>query len=267
MRRPEVTPRMEISCYSCGTSHEIPDAMLVGRGRKVRCRNCRQVWLVEALPDPNGAPLPDGTAAATSDGDPTPMSGDPSTMSEPAGRRRRAKADKPPLPPGGRLSWLARPGAQGPGSRLPLVSLAAVGALALALVVFRAEVVSALPQSARLYAAAGLPVNLRGLDLARLKSRITDENGVSVLVIEGEVTNVAKAPVAPPPLRYAIRGADGVELYVWTARLDKPMLEPGETVAFRRRLAAPPPEGRDVLVTFAREDETASNGPATALKP
>ena len=54
-----------------------------------------------------------------------------------------------------------------------------------------------------------------------------------------------------PNLRLALRGEDGREIYVWTARAPKISLSARERVPFRARLAAPPAGVRDVLVKFA----------------
>ncbi len=54
-----------------------------------------------------------------------------------------------------------------------------------------------------------------------------------------------------PNLRLTLRGEDGREMYVWTARGPKSSLSAHERVAFRARLAAPPAGVRDVLVKFA----------------
>jgi hypothetical protein len=93
-------------------------------------------------------------------------------------------------------------------------------------------------------------VNLRGIDIRDVKSRMVEDNGVSVLVIDGNLVSLAKARVNVPRLRFAVIGEKGQELYVWSAQADKPQLQPGEAMTFRRRLAAPPSDGKDVSVRF-----------------
>jgi hypothetical protein len=51
-------------------------------------------------------------------------------------------------------------------------------------------------------------------------------------------------------LRFAIRNDIGHEIYTWTTPPPESVLAPGATLAFRSRLAAPPPEGREVVVRF-----------------
>jgi predicted Zn finger-like uncharacterized protein len=122
----------------------------------------------------------------------------------------------------------------------------------------RETLVRHLPQTARLFAAIGMPVNLRGVEIRNVASRLIDDNGVSVLVIDGDLQNATKRKIDLPRLRFAVQGADGQEIYVWSAQADKNNLEPGESLNFRRRLAAPPSDGKDISVRFlTRADTTA----------
>ncbi len=145
-----------------------------------------------------------------------------------------------------------------------LIAVPAALAIVMALIGFRERVVTALPQMARLYAMAGMPVNLRGLDLASITSRVVQEGENKLLLIEGEITNVSATPRPIPGMRFAIRNADGVELYVWNVKLDKETVAAGETFAFRRRLAAPPSDGREVLVRFVTRDDIVLSSNAAA---
>jgi hypothetical protein len=110
--------------------------------------------------------------------------------------------------------------------------------------------VRAVPQTATLFHALGLPVNLRGVAIENVASRIGEEGGVTLLVVEGELVNIAGRPLELPRLRFAVRGEKGAELYVWSAPADKLRLEPDERLPFRRRLASPPAAGQDVSVRF-----------------
>ena len=122
--------------------------------------------------------------------------------------------------------------------------------LDLGLIGWRADIVRAVPQTASLYAALGLPVNLRGLVLADITTEAVTNEGVPVLLIQGQIVSTAKRTVEVPRLRFAIRNASGIEIYSWTALPTRSLLSPGETVTFQSRLASPPPETRDVLVRF-----------------
>jgi predicted Zn finger-like uncharacterized protein len=134
-------------------------------------------------------------------------------------------------------------------SGLPLAILALL-ALDTALIAWRADVVRVAPQTASLYAAIGLPVNVRGLAFSNVTSTTEPQDGVQVLLVEGTIASVSPRIVEIPRLRFAIRNAAGQEVYAWTALPERSMLAPGETLAFHSRLASPPPDGHDVLVRF-----------------
>jgi len=118
------------------------------------------------------------------------------------------------------------------------------------LVGWRSDFVRALPQTASFYAAMGLPVNLRGLAFEAVATAAEQHEGVPILVVEGNVVNDARKTVEVPRLKFIIRNAARQEIYSWTAVPSRAALPPGEAVAFRTRLASPPPEARDVLVRF-----------------
>jgi predicted Zn finger-like uncharacterized protein len=138
------------------------------------------------------------------------------------------------------------------------VSLALVLAcgLAAAGIAFRRDIVTLVPQTAFLFKAAGMPVNLRGLEVRNLISRVVIDSEVPVLVIDGEIVNVTNAPVPVPRLRLVVTGPQGREIYGWTAQVDRQSLAPRETLQFRRRLASPPAEGQSVLVRFLTPADT-----------
>jgi predicted Zn finger-like uncharacterized protein len=122
--------------------------------------------------------------------------------------------------------------------------------LDLGLIVWRAEIVRMAPQTASLYAAVGLQVNLRGLVIANVTTATQMVDGVPVLQIQGQIVSTAKRTVGVPRLRFAVRNGGGNEIYTWTALPARSLLSPGETLAFASKLASPPPETHDVLVRF-----------------
>jgi predicted Zn finger-like uncharacterized protein len=156
-----------------------------------------------------------------------------------------------------RQSWfrkLLRPLALSGAPGKPFVSLttvcAAMGALVLALVIWRVDVVRLLPQTATFYKMVGLEVNLRGLTFKDVKITTETVEGKPVLVIEGVIVGETKKPVDLPRLRFSVRDAQGAEIYAWNAVLEQSVLKPGEKAWFRSRLASPPPEGRNIDVRF-----------------
>jgi predicted Zn finger-like uncharacterized protein len=156
-----------------------------------------------------------------------------------------------------RLAWF-RKLVRAPVSPLaagkPFVSLptacAAMGALVLALIIWRIDVVRLLPQTATFYKMVGLDVNLRGLMFKDVKISSETVEGKPVLVIEGVITGETRKPVELPRLRFSVLDAQGAEIYAWNAVLEQLVLQPGERAWFKSRLASPPPEGRSIDVRF-----------------
>ncbi|WOH67062.1 MJ0042-type zinc finger domain-containing protein [Bradyrhizobium sp. BWA-3-5] len=145
-----------------------------------------------------------------------------------------------------------------PSIGLP-TACAAMGALILALTIWRADVVRLLPQTATFYKMVGLEVNLRGLAFKDIKITNETVDGKPVLVIEGVIVGETKKPVELPRLRFSVRDAQGAEIYAWNAVLEQPALKPGERVYFKSRLASPPPEGRNIDVRFFNKRDLAGH--------
>jgi predicted Zn finger-like uncharacterized protein len=152
----------------------------------------------------------------------------------PIRRARRAASHKP-------SRWT--------GAGLPALILALVAANAV-LFAWRGHVVRLLPQTASLYGAVGLPVNLRGLAFQNIKTTREMQDGVGVLVVEGSIVNVAGKAVEVPRLRLAARNDSKNEIYTWTTLPTRSVLGPTEELAFRSRLASPPEDARDVIIRF-----------------
>jgi predicted Zn finger-like uncharacterized protein len=125
----------------------------------------------------------------------------------------------------------------------------------------RVAMVRNLPQTASLFAAIGLPVNLRGLIFENVKSSGEFVDGVTVMVVQGTIVNLTGKTLEVPRLRFALRSASGHEVYAWTALPTRTMLSPGEELPFRSRLASPPPDGRDVIVRFFNRRDIGAGTP------
>jgi hypothetical protein len=119
-----------------------------------------------------------------------------------------------------------------------------------ALVGARNEVVRYFPQTASLFAAIGLPVNLRNLKFENVKISKETENNVDTLIVDGTIVSTGNASTEVPRLRFSVRNVAGQEIYTWTAAPARSILEAGERLDFHSRLAAPPADAVDVLVRF-----------------
>jgi predicted Zn finger-like uncharacterized protein len=280
---------MHIVCPHCTTSYAINLATLGVTGRTVRCSRCKEVWL--AQPE-DAVEMADATVAgadaggedaaaewermaAEEDGG-APVVDSPSISADwPADGAvqvdwQAAARDADDLD-GHRTGVLARlrnffrPALD----RLPALSLpsvpaaglratcAAMAALVAALLMWRADVVQLLPQTAGFYKMVGLDVNLRGLMIKDVKISNQTVEGKPVLVIEGVITAATRKTVELPRLRFSVRDAQGAEIYAWNAVLEQPSLQPGEKAWFKSRLASPPPEGRNIDVRFFNKKDVA----------
>ena len=140
---------------------------------------------------------------------------------------------------------------------LPVVILGLIAIVAV-LISWRNGVVRYAPQMASLYAAVGLPVNLRGLTFLDVKTTKDSHDDVPVLVVEGSIVNATTTAVEVPRLRFAVRNDNGNEVYAWTALPTQSVLAPGGTLPFRSRLASPPNDSREMMVRFfTRRDAVA----------
>ncbi|HEU5275627.1 MAG TPA: MJ0042-type zinc finger domain-containing protein [Xanthobacteraceae bacterium] len=129
-----------------------------------------------------------------------------------------------------------------------------------AILLWRYDVVRAMPQTASLFAAIGLPVNLRGLEFTDVKMSSQTHQGVTVMMIDGTISNISREPHEVPRLRFAVRNAAGAEIYTWTTLPERGSLAAGEAQPFQTRLASPPGEGRDVVVRFFNRRDLATGG-------
>ncbi|EJN13301.1 Protein of unknown function (DUF3426) [Bradyrhizobium sp. YR681] len=281
---------MHIVCPHCTTSYAIKLASLGANGRTVRCSRCKETWVAFADDAIEEASVPAMAAASQADDQSdlaaewnsyakddgtadTPVVDSPSIASDwpdegakeiedewsAAARvaeeevvgvqhqswfrslfsRRGARVSRPAPAKTPRKSSFGLP-----------TACAAMGALVVALVVWRGDVVRLLPQTAAFYKMVGLEVNLRGLAFRDVKLSSETVDGKQVLVIEGVIVGQGKKPLDIPRLRFAVRDAQGAEIYAWNAVLEQTVLQPGERAFFRSRLASPPPEGRNIDVRF-----------------
>ena len=278
-----------IICPHCSTSYGIDPAKLGEAGRTVRCSRCKETWLARAADAVEFAHQEPFIAASNQDreqdaaaeweamareqddaaGD-TPQVESPSIAGDWQGSaewQAESRNDQHDAESqSGRFPWLGRfmkpKAVRGVSRRKAPFNLTtacvAMAAMVLAIVIWRAEMVRLLPQTAAFYRLVGLDVNLRGLQFRDVKVTTETVQGTPMLVIEGAVTDVSSKPVELPRLRFSIRDAAGTEIYAWNAVLEPSFLKPGEQAAFKSRLASPPPGGRNIDVRFFNKRDLTS---------
>jgi len=189
---------------------------------------------------PSIVPSADGPVSPVVDETAFPMTGGDIEAFTARQRRIRQQKEKKLF----RLSSLRWPL---PGLPTLVLALIAAGTVILG---WRTEVVRLLPQTASLYAYMGLGVNLRGVVFENIKTAREMHEGIPVMIVEGEIVSASKKPAEIPRLRFGVRNEAGQEIYNWTAVATRSIVNPGERVPFRSRLASPPAEARDVVVRF-----------------
>lgn len=289
---------MQIICPHCTTSYDIDSSKFGAEGRTVRCARCRETWLahpVEAAVAVGAGDTDEVDAGwgyqvhEEPEQDNTPHIQSPSIAAEWNHGEDDAYAEDFPdeAPSRGRLpEWLEsflrplKPVLETPfvarlRDRLPAlpamptmgvpkVSLSfactAMAALSLGLIIWRAEIVRLMPQTATFFKLAGLGVNLRGLEFDQLKLAAETVDGKPVLVIEGAMTNITRKPVELPRLRFIVRDANGSDIYAWNSIMEQSALNAGDRLTFKSRLASPPAEGREIAVRFFQRRDLAAGG-------
>ncbi len=255
---------MLIVCPSCASQYELDAAKLGPEGRKVRCARCQTQWHVDASAEMPPVPSAEETQAllaeeleraAAIDAEVTAVAAEAERM---IADSEAVPEEAPPVEAERRKPVRAKgktkqraPGALAKGVAIPAAAAVAGVLLLGGLVWQRQAAVRTAPQLAFLFEKAGLPVNVRGLSLSGIESGLVEDGPNRFLVVEGDVTNVAKGKTDVPLIQVSVRDEAGQTLYTWTTEPPRGSLEPSELVRFRARLASPPDKGRSVQVRFA----------------
>ena len=85
---------MIVTCESCGTKYKLDDSKITGRGAKITCPRCRNLFVVYRTPN-DGAP-PDNGVAGTSGGYSSTSGSYPGVTPQPAAPPRTPAVPQPP---------------------------------------------------------------------------------------------------------------------------------------------------------------------------
>ena len=119
---------------------------------------------------------------------------------------------------------------------------------------YRQDIAAIWPQSASVYSGIGLKVNAGGIDFRNVASKRESEDGQPVLVVTGEIVNLASRDLPiPQTVRVTLNDGDKRELYHWDFKPGAATLKPGGTLPFRTRLSSPPVAARELVVSFAKD--------------
>ena len=157
---------------------------------------------------------------------------------------------------------------KGRGGRAPAIALAA-GAVAVivvlaAVILFRQQVVQAVPAAAGAYAAVGLPVDRLGLVIEQVKSRAVLEAGRPVLSVTGVVRNTRDLAAEAPPIRVSLLDKAGNPVAGKIAQPLNGRIPPGATRYFAISLPDPPAGSHELEIAFEAAE---ASHPAAAAAP
>jgi hypothetical protein len=120
---------------------------------------------------------------------------------------------------------------------------------------YRRDVATYWPQSASLYSALGLEVNVRGIAFDGVTYHRGLEDGSPVLTVTGQLVNISSRELPVPQIRIALTDKDKRELFAWTYVPNILTLKPGQVAPFRTRLASPPDGARHLELRFVKAGE------------
>lgn len=294
---------MILTCPNCSTKFRVKDDAIGPTGRKVKCRNCENVW--HAMPDGMDAPAAPAAPSRTSstqpaaaprpapkpvappepevpvdrmeeDFAPPPAAAAPLRSPAPNGMSANDMKsppegmDPPPLAPDG--DFVLRQRQPKVEKKSPvmawvilLILLIATGAVGF---FFRDGIVSAYPPIAKVYSWVGLDANLliNGLiPEADEAKAIQTEDGIR-LVFTGKITSKLSERVDIPLLRGSLVDTNQQELHVWTFTADKPDILPGETVTFTTEVINPPSGVTNANFTLLPNTESAIEDGSEEMK-
>jgi predicted Zn finger-like uncharacterized protein len=232
---------MILTCPQCATRYQIDDSKFPPEGRKVRCTKCGQTWFQAALPpepEPGRVSAP-ATAGIAS----LPLAGQAGIEPPPGPMRPAAPAE-------------TRRRHSAPGERMAAVAgwiglLAVLGLIVWGGIRYRDAIADVWPQTSRLYAALGLPANVRGPAFESVSYRRDIQAGQPVLIVNGTIVNAGAREIAVPSIQVVLTDNRRRSVDRWVFSPPQPRLKPGARMAFTTRRANPPPAARHLDIHFA----------------
>jgi predicted Zn finger-like uncharacterized protein len=233
---------MIISCPSCSTHYNFPDQRLSGDGMAISCSACGHSWIesraieiVDISPRKVPTVIEHGFEPDS----------EVKRLVEASRRAKEAFAVKKRQRLGRLRGWAI----------LGACLLAPVAAAAS----FPELVVRLAPVTVRAYDAMGYNVNIYGLEIRRIEQQHAFVDGLRVLSIKGEISNISNSTQKIPWLRFGLNDRSQAEVYTWTLDTGVRPLRAGESTSFVTRVASPPESAKNLQIRFAHRDEIGSN--------
>lgn len=244
---------MILTCPSCRSRYFADPSAIGPHGRTVRCNACSHSWFVEGQLDLR-EPVGDGASAARTRDQIEQMRRAAQTGAGLGGMSAAARL---------RAQQAERERRERAGAAMMAwgVTGAAVVGMGAGAVGMREHVASIWPQTAGVYAALGMGVNLYGLEIDDLTVAQDFDGGEPVYVVRGAVRNIGREDKAAPLLRFGLRDDASAEIHAQLADLEGRTIPAGGRLAFEFRLDGPVERAADLEASF--ESRTAAS-PASA---
>jgi predicted Zn finger-like uncharacterized protein len=254
---------MLIDCPSCARSYNISRGAVGEEGRHVVCPLCQTRWFVAARDETPEVETLNADIRENADSPEVDEIHARATPRAAASDMRADVRDSLAHPPRYRTRRAPPPARTG-GFRGLAAALACL-VLAMGLIGKREAIVRAAPRAAALYNAIGLPVNIRGVIFAEVKTTRTAE-AEGGIEISGVIRNVTRARTRVPSLSFEIRDDKGATLARWSEGAPKRVIANNETVAFASQFPSLPPGSRDVMVRFGDDESNTTAPPVTVVR-
>lgn len=118
---------------------------------------------------------------------------------------------------------------------------------------WRTDIVRLLPDTAGIYAAVGLPVNVVGLEFSDVETLRSMQNGVDVMLVTGQIHNISGKRVGVPAIVVSILDEYGQSVYSWSVTPMAGSVGPNEKLEFETRLNSAPSGAVSIKLAFADE--------------
>ncbi len=244
---------MILICTSCASRYFAADES-IGEGRMVKCAACGHEWVAtpsltldQSLDDAPAA----GKAAHLAKGflkrpPRAPLERSPAAMI----RARQAQRER-------RTRLFQASGAWG-GALIMLAGIFTAGAVA------RDPLARVWPQSASLFTAAGLEVNIYGLIIEDVETTRTETPQGAAIRVRGIVRNLRLSQQATPPIRILWRDSNGRLLSDTLGHPEKTILGAGKLTRFEGLISGPVASAALVEVRFGlrQGEQLALHSPA-----
>ena len=238
---------MLITCPSCSKKYSIKAQALGSKGRTVKCKNCGHKWFQSVPGAKADTPQPDASDDTVTGAAPGDVPGNVDEGFEKADQI----ADPPPIP-----AQLIRADETDPSGRKGifgwLVLLTLLGGLGGAGYVFSDKIIQMVPLSAKLFEVVGahVPYVGEGLDLRELPAERRDEDGIDVLVISAEISNISEVNRDLPVVRVELLDPLDQVVQRKDIRPEVMTVTPGETLTVQTKIRNPNPNATQLSITF-----------------